>query len=188
MDEAESITCSAPKQAATSQPGARSAGPCYFVGYRPPTDSELAVLGANLEAALQQQALIEAGAASALWELAELEAGAPRRRRAPRPVTEPAPGARLSSQHAAGRLGISVRKVQQMALAGQIPGAAQIGGRWTFDPDSLDRYIRQREAAAWPSPAISIVAKAPGTGASRAPAGSIAAVYRRAIGLKPSGG
>jgi hypothetical protein len=44
-------------------------------------------------------------------------------------------------------LGVPERTVRDLALRGEIPGAAKIGGRWTFDLARLREYIRHREAA-----------------------------------------
>lgn len=43
--------------------------------------------------------------------------------------------------------GLSVRKVQEMALSGKLPGAAKLGGTWTFDPNKVEAWIRDEEAA-----------------------------------------
>jgi hypothetical protein len=56
---------------------------------------------------------------------------------------------RITIEIAVGILGISARAVQQMALRGQIPGAAKIGRRWTFDEKKLRGFVRQREEEAW---------------------------------------
>lgn len=51
--------------------------------------------------------------------------------------------ARIQSAEAAAMLGVSVRTVQLRAAAGEIPGAALIFGRWTFDPVMLRRFIKR---------------------------------------------
>jgi len=38
--------------------------------------------------------------------------------------------------------------VQEMALRGELPGAARIGGVWTFDPVKLAAFVKQREVEA----------------------------------------
>src|ERR1700683_752265 len=42
---------------------------------------------------------------------------------------------------------LSLRQVQSMAAAGKIPGAAKLGGVWTFDPVQLTAWIRRQEKA-----------------------------------------
>ena len=52
---------------------------------------------------------------------------------------------RVQSGAAARILGISKRTAQSMALRGELPGAARIGGLWTFDEDKLAAFVKQRE-------------------------------------------
>jgi phage terminase Nu1 subunit (DNA packaging protein) len=52
---------------------------------------------------------------------------------------------RIQSAAAARILGVSQRSIQGLALRGEIPGAARIGGIWTFDADKLAAFVRQRE-------------------------------------------
>ncbi len=40
---------------------------------------------------------------------------------------------------------LSIRKMQELAAAGTIPGAAKLGGVWTFDPVSLLASISDQE-------------------------------------------
>ena len=42
-------------------------------------------------------------------------------------------------------LGVSRRTTQEMAARGELPGAAKIGDVWTFDPDALASFARERE-------------------------------------------
>jgi hypothetical protein len=42
-------------------------------------------------------------------------------------------------------LGVSQRSVQTLALRGELPGAARIGGVWTFDAGKLSAFLDQRE-------------------------------------------
>ncbi|MGG5812569.1 helix-turn-helix domain-containing protein [Falsiroseomonas sp. CW058] len=74
---------------------------------------------------------------------------------------------------------LSVRKVQEMAAAGKIPGAAKLGGSWTFDPVKLRDWIAQQESLA--CRATSMRERASSGGASRSPASSIDAAYERLI-------
>jgi hypothetical protein len=52
---------------------------------------------------------------------------------------------RIQSAAAARILGVSQRSVQSLAIRGEIPGAARIGGVWTFDSGKLAAFITQRE-------------------------------------------
>jgi excisionase family DNA binding protein len=54
---------------------------------------------------------------------------------------------RISISVAADILGISGRTIRHMAQRGEIPGAAKIGRRWTFDQARLRDYVRRQEAA-----------------------------------------
>ena len=76
----------------------------------------------------------------------------PRSGRRERNARPPAPGVeRVSMEKAAAILGSPVRTVQDLAARGEIPGAAKIGGRWTFDIEKLRRLVRQRERETWQS-------------------------------------
>jgi Helix-turn-helix domain len=70
-----------------------------------------------------------------------------------------APIPRIQSAAAARILGVSQRSVQGLALRGELPGAARIGGVWTFDAERLATFVEQRECDAerrWiPDPASS---------------------------------
>src|SRR3954451_8890051 len=44
-------------------------------------------------------------------------------------------------------LGRGSRSVLDLAARGELPGAAKIGGRWTFDLAKLRAYVREREQA-----------------------------------------
>lgn len=47
---------------------------------------------------------------------------------------------RIRASAAASILGVEVRTVQALASRGQIPGAAKIGGTWTFDEKALRKF------------------------------------------------
>lgn len=51
---------------------------------------------------------------------------------------------RIRADQAAAILGINKRTVQLMALRGELPNAAKIGGVWTFDESALCSYIEER--------------------------------------------
>jgi excisionase family DNA binding protein len=52
---------------------------------------------------------------------------------------------RIQSRAAAAILGVSQRTVQSLAITGELPGAARIGGTWTFDSEKLTAFVKQRE-------------------------------------------
>ncbi|WP_394060680.1 helix-turn-helix domain-containing protein [Xanthobacter autotrophicus] len=52
---------------------------------------------------------------------------------------------RIRAPKVASILGVQVRTVQAMALRGELPGAAKIGGLWTFDEAALRAWIREKE-------------------------------------------
>lgn len=51
---------------------------------------------------------------------------------------------RIRVAKAASILGINSRTVQGMALRGELPGAAKIGGLWTFSESALRKWIKER--------------------------------------------
>jgi excisionase family DNA binding protein len=53
---------------------------------------------------------------------------------------------RIRTKAAAEMLGIAPRTVQAMVARGMLPGAAKIGGVYTFDRDKLTRYLETEEA------------------------------------------
>jgi len=46
-------------------------------------------------------------------------------------------------------LGLPIRTVEAMAARGDIPGAAKIGRRWTFDLGVLRSFVKQQERETW---------------------------------------
>jgi hypothetical protein len=91
--------------------------------------------------------------------------------------------ARIQSPAAAEIAGLSLRTIQ--ARAPEIPGAAKLFGRWTFDPVKLIRWLADMEGVAQ-CRGTSIVGAPSGGAASRLPEPSIVEAYERAIGLKPA--
>ena len=51
---------------------------------------------------------------------------------------------RIRVDAAARILGVEVRTVQALAARGEVPGAAKIGGLWTFDESALRSWIKER--------------------------------------------
>ncbi|MEN6538746.1 MAG: GIY-YIG nuclease family protein, partial [Mizugakiibacter sp.] len=71
---------------------------------------------------------------------------------------------RIRADAAAGILGVEVRTVQALAARGEVPGAAKIGGLWTFDESALrsfrlelDELKAQAKARAEPLPREDLV-------------------------------
>lgn len=54
------------------------------------------------------------------------------------------PPERIRAHHAATILGVELRTVQALAARGELPGAAKIGGLWTFDESALRLWIREK--------------------------------------------
>jgi excisionase family DNA binding protein len=91
-------------------------------------------------------------------------------------------------------LGVSQRKVQKMAVRGEIP-AARVGGVWTFDLAKVRAWIAAAEQVHYEAAArydANVMAAARAfreqrrrDAMSRLPAPSIDEAYERAIGLKP---
>jgi hypothetical protein len=46
-------------------------------------------------------------------------------------------------------LGLKKRTVEAMALRGQLPGAAKLANRWTFDLELLRSYVRDEVKRQW---------------------------------------
>ena len=55
---------------------------------------------------------------------------------------------RIQLKDATPLLGLPERTVRAMAACGEIPGAARLRGRWTFNLEKLRRYIAFKEAEA----------------------------------------
>ena len=56
---------------------------------------------------------------------------------------------RVSIHKAVAILGLPLRTVQELSARGEIPGAAKLGRRWSFDIEKLRRLVRQRERETW---------------------------------------
>lgn len=56
---------------------------------------------------------------------------------------------RITIDEARPLIGLPVRTVQKLSAIGEIPGAAKMGRRWTFDVDKLERWIAHKERETW---------------------------------------
>jgi predicted DNA-binding transcriptional regulator AlpA len=83
---------------------------------------------------------------------------------------------------------LSVRKVQELAVARKLPGAAKLGGVWTFDPARVRQWIKEQEDVCPASPETSTSEERRGGAESRLPDASIEAAYEQLIhGKRRSG-
>ena len=81
--------------------------------------------------------------------------------------------------------GLGKRHVQKLAKCGRIPGAALLGGVWTFDRTMLRRWIQQQEAKACRT---SIEEAKPGGADFKLTASNIEDLYGQLLGLAPRSG
>jgi hypothetical protein len=56
---------------------------------------------------------------------------------------------RIKIERAVEILGLAKRTVQKMSQRGDLPGAALMGRRWTYNEDKLHGYVRNMERATW---------------------------------------
>src|SRR6186997_1173007 len=91
---------------------------------------------------------------------------------------------RVKIAQAVAITGKSERALQAMALAGKVPGAAKIGGEWTFDEATLRSWVKELEeltqCLARPLPMRSGAARSYGAG-SRSRAKSIGGAYEQTM-------
>jgi hypothetical protein len=75
---------------------------------------------------------------------------APSTRRKPKSARV-APGKveRVNIERAGQILGLQPRTVQKMAQRAELPGAAKLGRRWTFNEDKLHTFVRHKERETW---------------------------------------
>lgn len=90
---------------------------------------------------------------------------------------------RIQAPAAAAITGLSLWNIQRLAIRGEIPGAAKLGSRWTFNEAKLRRWITHREAEACRRIDTSAVAR--GTGDFGYTGMSLDEAYERALGLDP---
>jgi excisionase family DNA binding protein len=67
-------------------------------------------------------------------------------------MTEAGKVERVKIERAGQILGLQPRTVQKMAQRGELPGAAKLGRRWTFNEDKLRSYVRHKERETWHAP------------------------------------
>ncbi|MCD9821239.1 helix-turn-helix domain-containing protein [Bradyrhizobium japonicum] len=82
---------------------------------------------------------------------------------------------RVTIEGAVAILGLAERTIQKMAQRGELPGAALMGRRWTFDIAKLRAYVRTKERAKW-QPRKQATGQPQKT--KREPGGSVDAVER----------
>jgi hypothetical protein len=56
---------------------------------------------------------------------------------------------RVNVERAGQILGLATRTVQRMSQRGELPGAALMGRRWTYNEDKLHGYVRNKEREIW---------------------------------------
>jgi excisionase family DNA binding protein len=64
-------------------------------------------------------------------------------------MAEPGKVERVKIERAGQILGLQPRTVQKMAQRGELPGAAKLGRRWTFNEDKLRGFVRHKERETW---------------------------------------
>ena len=67
-------------------------------------------------------------------------------------MAEPGKVERVKIERAGQILGLQPRTVQKMAQRGELPGAAKLGRRWTFNEDKLRSYVRHKVRETWHVP------------------------------------
>jgi hypothetical protein len=98
---------------------------------------------------------------------------------------------RITISEAARRVGMSPRRLGELAARGRVPGAAQMAGargRWTFSPTRLSKWIHDQEAKAScqinQRSETSIKGGIPGGGGSKSDDRSTAEAFERLFGPK----
>jgi hypothetical protein len=56
---------------------------------------------------------------------------------------------RVKIERAVEILGLATRTVQKMSQRGELPGAALMGRRWTYNEGKLHDYVRNQERESW---------------------------------------
>ncbi|MGI9484839.1 MAG: helix-turn-helix transcriptional regulator [Geminicoccaceae bacterium] len=93
---------------------------------------------------------------------------------------------RIQTPRVAQLTGLSIRCIQLMAARGEVPSAAQLGRRWTFDEKRIVEWVAQRESDACQKTSTSV--ERSGGVASKSPDVSIERACALAIGLSPKQG
>lgn len=75
--------------------------------------------------------------------------------------------------------GLAKRQLQMLAAQGKVPGAAKLGGTWTFNERVLRQWVAKREAEACQT--ISIAVDASGGQGSRCGDGTLDEAYERLL-------
>jgi len=90
---------------------------------------------------------------------------------------------RVKMAQAVAITGKSKRALQAMALAGKVPGAAKIGGEWTFNEATLRAWVEELEIPQCPAKPLRIrsgAARSSGVG-SRSRARSTGGAYEQTM-------
>lgn len=98
---------------------------------------------------------------------------------------------RVTIDGAVAILGVPARTVQALAAAGELPGSAKIGRRWTFDEAALRRWVaeKERETCRSEMPRRTAIGAAMSCGgASRSAARNSDGAYEQAMRRLLSGG
>lgn len=83
---------------------------------------------------------------------------------------------------------LSLRQIQDMAAKGDIPGAAKLGGVWTFDPVRIQLWIREQQRICLANRKTSTSEARHGGDVSALPDESIEVAYEQLIRAKRPGG
>lgn len=92
---------------------------------------------------------------------------------------------RIRPRDVAHMTSLSVRKVQELAATRRIPGAAKLGGVWTFDPNQIKAWIRRQERVVCQEQDTYTGAARHGGGASELVAASIDEAFERLTRKRP---
>jgi excisionase family DNA binding protein len=101
----------------------------------------------------------------------------------PRPKPE-----RIQTPQVAAILGVTTKTVQDMAARGELPTAARIGRRWTFNEDAIRNLVRakERETQSTAANMRQWLMRRPPPVAVSPPPSTIDEEYERLIGLRPT--
>jgi excisionase family DNA binding protein len=93
---------------------------------------------------------------------------------------------RIQSPRVASILGVTTKTVREMAERGDLPSAARIGKRWTFNEAAVRSWLKRKEGEA--CPAVFTGAARRGGAVLSLPDATVDAAYEREIGLRRRSG